>query len=95
MRRVKEYWRNVPSVPSCSIVFCPLVFNFNAAVPSFALHKGFRVARVSRGTLYEELQIEGSINIQNRSNLGTGHGWAGANNVLWIIAPTLLVRYAG
>ena len=39
--------------------------------------------RWATGTLYEELQIEGAINIQNRSNMGTGHGWAGANNVLW------------
>jgi hypothetical protein len=39
--------------------------------------------RWATGTLYEELHIEGSINIQNRSNMGTGHGWSGANNVLW------------
>jgi hypothetical protein len=39
--------------------------------------------RWATGTLYDELRIEGSIGIQNRSNLGTGHGWAGANNVLW------------
>jgi hypothetical protein len=39
--------------------------------------------RWATGTLYEGLHIEGSIDIQNRSNMGTGHGWAGAYNVLW------------
>jgi hypothetical protein len=39
--------------------------------------------RWATGTLYEELHIQGAIKIQNRSNMGTGHGWAGANNVLW------------
>ena len=39
--------------------------------------------RWATGTLYEELHIEGTINIQNRSNMGTGHGWSGVYNVLW------------
>ena len=39
--------------------------------------------RWATGTLYEDLKIQGRIAIQNRSNMGTGHGWAGANNVVW------------
>jgi hypothetical protein len=39
--------------------------------------------RWATGTLYENLKIQGSIEIGNRSNKGTGHGWAGANSVLW------------
>jgi hypothetical protein len=39
--------------------------------------------RWGTGTLYEDLKIDGTIAIGNRSNKGTGHGWAGANNVIW------------
>ncbi|MFZ0820013.1 MAG: hypothetical protein WAM91_08075 [Candidatus Acidiferrales bacterium] len=39
--------------------------------------------RWATGTLYENLRIEGAIRIENRSNMGSGHGWSGANNVLW------------
>jgi hypothetical protein len=39
--------------------------------------------RWASGTLYEGLHTQGSIVIQNRSNMGTGHGWAGAYNVMW------------
>jgi hypothetical protein len=39
--------------------------------------------RWATGTLYEDLKIDGAILIRNRSNMGTGHGWAGANNVIW------------
>lgn len=35
------------------------------------------------GTLYDNIDTDGIINIQDRGNAGTGHGWAGANNVLW------------
>lgn len=35
------------------------------------------------GTLYDNIDTDGVINIQDRGNAGTGHGWAGANNVLW------------
>jgi hypothetical protein len=47
--------------------------------------------RWATGTLYEGLKIEGAINIQNRSNMGTGHGWSGANNVLWNCEPDTYV----
>lgn len=39
--------------------------------------------RWASGTLYEGLKIQGEINILNRSNMGSGHGWSGVNNVLW------------
>jgi hypothetical protein len=39
--------------------------------------------RWATGTLYEDLHIDGPIDIGNRGNMGTGHGWAGASNVLW------------
>ncbi|RYY12726.1 MAG: hypothetical protein EOO04_33110, partial [Chitinophagaceae bacterium] len=35
------------------------------------------------GTLYDNIITDGEINIQDRGNWGTGHGWAGANQVLW------------
>ena len=47
--------------------------------------------RWATGTLYEGLKIAGAINIQNRSNMGTGHGWSGANNVLWNCEPDTYV----
>ena len=39
--------------------------------------------RWATGVLYENLKIQGSIRVENRSNKGTGHGWAGASTVLW------------
>jgi hypothetical protein len=35
------------------------------------------------GTLYDNLQSDGEVNIQDRGNWGTGHGWAGVNQYLW------------
>lgn len=35
------------------------------------------------GTLYDNLVSDGEINIQDRGNWGTGHGWAGVNQYLW------------
>jgi len=35
------------------------------------------------GTLYDNVTTDGEINVQDRGNSGTGHGWAGANQVLW------------
>lgn len=35
------------------------------------------------GTLYDNVTTDGEINVQDRGNLGSGHGWAGANQVLW------------
>ena len=40
--------------------------------------------RYATGTLFDNVRVEGNaINIRNRGNLGSGHGWAGANMVLW------------
>jgi hypothetical protein len=39
--------------------------------------------RWSMGTLFDNLVSNSVINIRDRSNFGTGHGWAGANHVLW------------
>jgi hypothetical protein len=38
--------------------------------------------RWSAGVLYDNVTA-GELNVRNRGNAGTGHGWAGANQVLW------------
>lgn len=35
------------------------------------------------GTLYDNVVTDGEINVQDRGNWGTGHGWAGITQVLW------------
>lgn len=39
--------------------------------------------RWAMGTLYDLIESDGEINVHDRDNLGTGHGWAGANQVFW------------
>jgi hypothetical protein len=39
--------------------------------------------RWATGTLYDNIVTDGELNIQDRGNWGTGHGWAGANQVVW------------
>ncbi|MEJ5995124.1 hypothetical protein WG904_11910 [Pedobacter sp. Du54] len=39
--------------------------------------------RLAVGTLFDNLTTDGEINIQDRGNWGTGHGWAGINQVIW------------
>jgi hypothetical protein len=39
--------------------------------------------RWSAGTLYDNIQTDGEINIQDRGNWGSGHGWAGVTQVVW------------
>ncbi len=39
--------------------------------------------RWAMGTLYDMIVTDGSINVQDRGASGTGHGWAGANQVFW------------
>lgn len=39
--------------------------------------------RWATGTLYDNIVTDGEINVQDRGNWGTGHGWAGANQVIW------------
>jgi hypothetical protein len=39
--------------------------------------------RWAMGTLFDNIVTDGEINIQDRGNWGTGHGWAGVNQVVW------------
>ena len=39
--------------------------------------------RWAMGTLFDQITSDGEINVQDRDNMGTGHGWAGANTVFW------------
>jgi hypothetical protein len=40
--------------------------------------------RWSVGTLFDNVQVFGNqLNIRNRGNSGTGHGWTAANSVVW------------
>ena len=39
--------------------------------------------RWSTGTLYDNIVSDGEINVQDRGNWGTGHGWSGATQVIW------------
>lgn len=39
--------------------------------------------RWSSGTLYDNIITDGEINIQDRGNYGSGHGWVGITQVLW------------
>lgn len=35
------------------------------------------------GTLFDNIVTTGQINVQDRDNMGSGHGWSGANMVFW------------
>lgn len=35
------------------------------------------------GTLFDNIITDGEINVQDRGDWGTGHGWAGVNQVIW------------
>jgi hypothetical protein len=39
--------------------------------------------RWSTGTLYDNIVTDGQINIQDRGNMGSGHGWVGVTQILW------------
>lgn len=39
--------------------------------------------RWAMGTLYDNITTDGEINVQDRGNYGSGHGWAGVNQILW------------
>lgn len=56
--------------------------------------------RWSVGVLYDNVRVsaprehrrgEGGLNIRNRGNMGTGHGWAGANQVAWNCRATEMI----
>jgi len=44
--------------------------------------------RWATGTLYDNIVTDGEINAQDRGNWGTGHGWAGVNQVFWNCTAT-------
>lgn len=39
--------------------------------------------RWAAGTLYDNIITDGEINVQDRGNWGSGHGWAGVTQVIW------------
>lgn len=39
--------------------------------------------RWAMGTLYDNVDTDGQINIQDRGQMGSGHGWAGVTQILW------------
>lgn len=39
--------------------------------------------RWSAGTLYDNIVTDGEINIQDRGNWGSGHGWSGVTQIVW------------
>ena len=39
--------------------------------------------RWSVGVLYDRVYTDLDLNVENRTNSGSGHGWAGANHVMW------------
>jgi hypothetical protein len=40
--------------------------------------------RWATGTLYDNVRVPNyDLNVQNRLNFGSGHGWSGANHVVW------------
>lgn len=39
--------------------------------------------RWAMGTLFDNIITDGEVNIQDRGDWGTGHGWAGVNQVIW------------
>ncbi len=60
----------------------PNVFVNNTAVNAYSDTGPHH--RWATGGLFDNIDVDGdSINVQNRGNLGTGHGFAGANMVIW------------
>ena len=57
---------------------------FHNSVARNALDESGAHQRYATGTLFDNITVEGDqINAYNRGNFGTGHGWAGANQVIW------------
>lgn len=53
--------------------------------------------RWSSGALFDNIVTDGQLNIRNRGNMGSGHGWAGADMVVWNsrAASTIIERPEG
>ena len=39
--------------------------------------------RWATGTLYDNIDTDGQLNVQDRGKMGSGQGWAGVNQVVW------------
>ncbi len=39
--------------------------------------------RWASGTLYDNIVSDGDIDVQDRGNMGSGHGWSGVTQILW------------
>ncbi len=39
--------------------------------------------RWATGTLYDQIESDGEINVQDRGNYGSGHGWTGGTQIVW------------
>jgi autotransporter-associated beta strand protein len=59
----------------------PIVF-FNSTTTNSHADSGPH-HRWGNGLLFDNLNIGGELNIRNRGTSGTGHGWAGANSIVW------------
>jgi hypothetical protein len=57
---------------------------FHNSVANNALDESGPHQRWATGSLFDNITVDGDqINARNRGNFGTGHGWAGANMVIW------------
>jgi hypothetical protein len=57
---------------------------FHRSTANDALDESGPHQRWATGSLFDNIVVEGDqINARNRGNFGTGHGWAGANMVIW------------
>jgi hypothetical protein len=39
--------------------------------------------RWAMGNLFDQIETDNEINVQDRDDMGSGHGWSGANQVFW------------
>lgn len=57
---------------------------FHRSVANNALDESGPHQRWATGSLFDNVVVDGDqLNAYNRGNRGTGHGWAGANMVIW------------
>lgn len=47
--------------------------------------------RWTMGTLYDNIRTDNQINVQDRGNWGSGHGWAGVTQVIWNCTSATIV----
>ncbi len=67
---------------------------FHNSVANNALDESGPHQRWATGSLFDNITVDGDqINARNRGNFGTGHGWAGANMVIWnSVADSYIVQ---